>query len=352
MKTETLQLGNLCCVECADSVQKALQSNPRIVAASVDYLKDRVTVSYKEDAIKIGEIAAIIETAGHGCSMVRVVDASQAASEASEVLAQHDMAATAMPHLEAAPTLASAPTPTPTPTPTPIPAVMADSARGKAHVLPPVIMVDEMKMDGHAADAAHGGGGAQGAHAAMSHGTSTGTSTMAHLDHQTQMGPISMGTKMDRMQYEMPATAAAHVHSAEHTGAMNHAGMDHDMSDPKMARAMETDMRNRFWVALVLTVPTLLYSPLFTQFFKVKLPAPVDPNWIMFVLSTPVVWWSGWIFISGAYQSLKHRALNMSVLIATGVLAAYLFSVLILFVGGEAFFEAAAMLVTFVLFGH
>src|SRR3712207_9066478 len=42
----------------------------------------------------------------------------------------------------------------------------------------------------------------------------------------------------------------------------------------------------------------------------------------------------------------------MSVLIATGVLAAYVFSVLITFIGGEAFFEAAAMLVTFALFGH
>jgi len=186
-------------------------------------------------------------------------------------------------------------------------------------------------------------------------GSAAGHSSMSHIEHQTQMGPISMGTKMDRMQYEMPATAAGHAHhqmqakSKEHAG---HGGMDHDMSDPKMARAMEADMRNRFWVALVLTIPTLLYSPLFTQFFNVRLPAPIDPNWIMFVLSTPVVWWSGWIFIAGAYNSLRHRALNMSVLIATGVLAAYLFSVLILFVGGESFFEAAAMLVTFVLFGH
>src|SRR4051794_11957323 len=44
--------------------------------------------------------------------------------------------------------------------------------------------------------------------------------------------------------------------------------------------------------------------------------------------------------------------LNMSVLIATGVLAAYLASVFLTLVGGETFFEAAAMLVTFVLFGH
>ena len=58
------------------------------------------------------------------------------------------------------------------------------------------------------------------------------------------------------------------------------------------------------------------------------------------------------MFIAGAYHSLRRRTLNMSVLIATGVLAAYVFSVLITFLGGETFFEAAAMLVTFVLFSH
>jgi len=75
-------------------------------------------------------------------------------------------------------------------------------------------------------------------------------------------------------------------------------------------------------------------------------------NVIMLILATPVVFYCGWLFIAGAYHSLRRRALNMSVLIATGVLAAYLFSVLITVIGGETFFEAAAMLVTFVLFGH
>jgi Cu2+-exporting ATPase len=85
----------------------------------------------------------------------------------------------------------------------------------------------------------------------------------------------------------------------------------------------------------------------------VRLPTfDLDPNWIMLVLTTPVVFYCGWIFISGAYHSLRRRMLNMSVLIAVGVLAAYLSSVLLTFLGGETFFEAAAMLVTFVLFGH
>src|SRR5829696_3390478 len=165
---------------------------------------------------------------------------------------------------------------------------------------------------------------------------------MQHLGHGVDVQPIAMGTKHDRMQYEMPATPADHGDHA-----------DHDMSDPGMAAEMERDMRNRFFVALLLTIPTVLYSPLGMNLLGVRLPTfGLGENVIMLLLSTPVVFYSGWIFISGAYHSLRRRTLNMSVLIATGVLAAYLFSVLITFLGGETFYEAAAMLVTFVLFGH
>ena len=165
---------------------------------------------------------------------------------------------------------------------------------------------------------------------------------MRHIGHGVDAQPISMGTKHDRMQYEMPATHADH---GDH--------MDHDMSDPAMAKAMEHDMRNRFFIALLLTIPTVLYSPLGMNLLGLRLPTfGLGENVIMLLLTTPVVFYSGWIFISGSYHSLRRRTLNMSVLIATGVLAAYIFSVLITFMGGETFYEAAAMLVTFVLFGH
>lgn len=175
-----------------------------------------------------------------------------------------------------------------------------------------------------------------------------------HLAHRAQMAPITLGAPHDRMQYELPSSAAHGAHEAAHARSTEHEGMGHDMSDPRVAKAMESDMRNRFVVALILTVPTVLYSPLGTDFFNVSLPTgPFSHNWIMLVLSAPVVWWAGWIFIGGAYRSLRHRSLNMSVLIATGVLAAWTFS-LVITIGdlGETFYEAAAMLVTFVLFGH
>jgi Cu2+-exporting ATPase len=194
---------------------------------------------------------------------------------------------------------------------------------------------------------------------------------LGRLAHGVAMQPITMGTKHDRMQYEMPATGT-HPHQStptperaslpaeEHTDhdAMNHGGMDHaamghEMSDPGMAAAMERDMRNKFLIALVLTIPTVLYSPLGINLLGVIVPSfGLDMDLIMLALSTPVIWYCGWMFISGAYHSLRRRMLNMSVLIAVGVLAAYLGSIILMALGQETFFEAAAMLVTFVLFGH
>ena len=149
-----------------------------------------------------------------------------------------------------------------------------------------------------------------------------------------------------------------HSHSTHHEmnhdmSKMSHHDHEKAMTDPKMAAFMEKDMRDRFLWSLLFTIPIILYSPIFTNFFKINLPTPIPHNWLMFLLTTPVVFKFGSIFPIGAYQALKKKTLDMMVLIAVGVLAAYIFSVAItIFIGGETFFEAAAMLVTFVLFGH
>jgi P-type Cu2+ transporter len=151
-----------------------------------------------------------------------------------------------------------------------------------------------------------------------------------------------------------PAPAAPHVPGAAPQAA--HGGMAHDMSEPAMARAMEADMRRRFFVALVLTIPIVLYSSLGTSLFRLHLPVPfgLDRNWLLLALTTPVVWWCGWVFHAGAYRALRNRTLDMNVLVSLGVLVAYLFSAFatVFAPGVDTSFDAAAMLVTFVLFGH
>jgi len=74
---------------------------------------------------------------------------------------------------------------------------------------------------------------------------------------------------------------------------------------------------------------------------------------VEFLVTTPVVFWGGWPFLSVAWAALRRWQVNMATLIATGILTAYLYSVAATFLlGGEVFYEAAAMLTTFSLLGH
>ena len=146
----------------------------------------------------------------------------------------------------------------------------------------------------------------------------------------------------------------AESHAGHDIQKINHADHEAAMTNPQIAKAMEADMSRRFWVSFLLSIPIFLYSPVGINFFGLNLPTPIPINWLLLILTTPIVFWTGSIFITGTYYSLKARKLNMAVLIATGVLAAYLFSVLLTFIRpeSETFYEAAALLVTFVLFGH
>ncbi len=177
--------------------------------------------------------------------------------------------------------------------------------------------------------------------------------------HHTELPPVmtTHGEHDAHVMLHPTATVDVSVTSQAtkqtHDDHKQHSGMAHDMSDPAMAASMERDIRTRFWVALVLTIPTVLYSPIGHDFFGLELPTPISANWIMLLLSTPVIFWSGWIFLSGAVSALRSKTLDMSVLIATGVMAAYSASLILMIDGnGEVFFDAATMLVTFVLFGH
>ena len=171
---------------------------------------------------------------------------------------------------------------------------------------------------------------------------------------------VSSGCDMKAKQYEYPSTRSllrsrATDGQAGQAHADHRSHMDHEkaMADPTMAKQMEADMRRRFWISLLFTIPVVLYSPLGESLLGMKLLTPIPVNWLLLILTTPIVFWAGSIFITGTYYSLKARKSNMAVLIATGVLAAYVGSLILMFtIGGETFFDAAAMLVTFVLFGH
>jgi Cu+-exporting ATPase len=77
------------------------------------------------------------------------------------------------------------------------------------------------------------------------------------------------------------------------------------------------------------------------------------PVWLQFALATPVQFWIGSRFYSGAWSSLRGGGANMDVLVALGTSAAYLFSctLWILNLDQPLYFETSATLITLVLLG-
>ena len=73
-------------------------------------------------------------------------------------------------------------------------------------------------------------------------------------------------------------------------------------------------------------------------------------RWVTFLVSTPVVFFSGWPFIAGMASELRHRRPGMDTLVATSVLLAYFASLLETLRGGvHVWFDAAVMFVLFLL---
>ena len=147
---------------------------------------------------------------------------------------------------------------------------------------------------------------------------------------------------------------AAHEHPPMPTGAHgthDHADMDMDMDMAAMVR----DMRNRFVVAVLFSIPILLWSPIGRDVLHFSIAAPFglrDDVWSL-LLSLPVVGYSAAIFFRGAIAALKARTLDMMVLVAVGVGAGWLYSVgVTLTGGGDVFYEASAVLCACVLLGH
>ncbi|HEX6248994.1 MAG TPA: heavy metal translocating P-type ATPase, partial [Nocardioidaceae bacterium] len=145
-------------------------------------------------------------------------------------------------------------------------------------------------------------------------------------------------------------------HAAETTPEMSpHEAMGHGGHGAMSMADMVRDMRNRFLVAALLSIPILLWSPIGREVLGFEAPAPFGLRDDVFslLLSLPVVFYSAWIFFDGAWRALRARTLDMMVLVAVAVGAGWLYSLgVTLSGGGEVFYEAATVLTAFVLLGH
>ena len=126
------------------------------------------------------------------------------------------------------------------------------------------------------------------------------------------------------------------------------------------------DMTRRFWVALVFALPVLVLAMGgMVPGVAGLLPHGAAGRWLELAFATPVVLWCGWPFFVRGVKSVVSRNLNMFTLIGLGVAVAYGYSLVATLAPGVfpaafrghdgqvgVYFEAAAVIVTLVLFGQ
>jgi P-type Cu2+ transporter len=138
------------------------------------------------------------------------------------------------------------------------------------------------------------------------------------------------------------------THEAHH-GAVETAHAEHD----EHAGHGTVMFRDRFWLSLALTIPTLVWGHMLQRALGYTAPHVPGSAWIPAIFGTAVFLYGGRIFIQGAARELKNRLPGMMTLIALAISVAFVFSAMVTFgYPGMPLWEELATLVTIMLLGH
>ncbi len=137
-----------------------------------------------------------------------------------------------------------------------------------------------------------------------------------------------------------------HSHAARdergaHAGHDKHAGHSVEM------------FRDKFWISLLLTIPTIIWGHMVPRLTGWHPPMFPGSQWIAPVFGTLVFVYGGWVFLQGAARELQDRLPGMMTLIALAITMAFGFSLAVtLGFRGTPLWEELATLVTIMLLGH
>ncbi|HEY7395633.1 MAG TPA: heavy metal translocating P-type ATPase, partial [Gemmatimonadaceae bacterium] len=141
-----------------------------------------------------------------------------------------------------------------------------------------------------------------------------------------------------------------------HGKTMNHAQDQHEPSRPahdKHAGHSVAMFRKKFWVTLLLTIPTLVWGEMIPHALGFTPPAVPGERWIPVIFGIAVFFYGGWVFLQGAWREIVDRSPGMMTLISIAITVAFVFSVAVTlgFSGMPLWWELSS-LVTIMLLGH
>ena len=373
MKTSVIEVRDMLSVLSVLGLEKRIGAVPGVESVTVNFAAGSATVRYDETRLNVADIKSDVRQSGYESAAPAAASPDDghtapgppAPGPAAPTVDQDGAAASGAPLATTATadpsTAAEAPGVVPPSSPPPVSDQEGEAAAG-AEPLAPSVSVPK------AAPAAPAASAEPGAMPAVKPDSEGLLTVVQHVLDRLWKGKVAPDKQPSPPLAADPDAAPnppAVPAGAGHAGHAGHAPSGAQSTRPaEMAfemghggqdlAVMVRDMRNRFWICLIFTVPIFVYAPM-GNFFKA--PAPpfgLKLNLWLFFFASAAILYPSWPFFVSAWRSLKARKLSMAVLIVLSVGTGYLFSVgsTFFFKGGGQFFEAAAVLLVFILLGH
>ncbi|WP_417368023.1 copper-translocating P-type ATPase [Glutamicibacter arilaitensis] len=144
------------------------------------------------------------------------------------------------------------------------------------------------------------------------------------------------------------ATPAGHAHSAVDDEHAVHSHGEHAGHSTAM-------FKNKFWLSLALSIPVVIFSPMFAHLFGYQIPDFPGAVWIAPVLGSVIFFYGGLPFLKGGWKELRSKQPGMMLLITLAITIAFLSSwITTLGIGNFNldFWWELALLVVIMLLGH
>ncbi len=319
MKTSVIEVRDMLSVLSVLGVEKRIGEVPGVESVTVNHAAGSATVRYDETRLNVADIKSDVRQSAYksDASADAAADKSHEGHTESSAKRSAPAAADADARFAAPVTTPADPKPAPISPPATAPAIAVPEISGSSES---AAAPGEKPSSPAVADR----NAAKGASAAT-----PAPASPADASHKGHAPPGS--------QAAMPADLAHE---------MGHAGND--------LPAMVRDMRNRFWICLIFTVPIFVYAPMGGIFTPPAPPFGLELNLWLFFLASAAILYPSWPFFVSAWRAIRKGTLGMAALIVLSVGTGYLFSLAttFFFKDGGQFYEAVSVLLVFILLGH
>ncbi|MEN0084327.1 MAG: hypothetical protein AAGC66_06145 [Leifsonia sp.] len=151
-------------------------------------------------------------------------------------------------------------------------------------------------------------------------------------------------TAHDHAAHGEQAAVMDHSQHAGHEGHGDHSG--HAGHDPAV-------FRRKFWLTLVLTIPTLVFSPGLQEILGLSAPRFPGSQYIPAAFGIAIFFYGGLVFLRGAVDELRAKQPGMMTLISLAIVVAFGYSLAVtLGLPGMDFWWELATLILIMLLGH